>query len=126
MASHAVAVAILSPEGVPLVRDPKKPIPRYWKLPGGRSLAAETPEDCAVREVLEETGLKVSMDSLTLIEAEDKKTHILTFFKAELPSLKRMRSVGNESEEIRSFSLTDALALPDLFPNHKRILSRLS
>ncbi len=31
-----------------------------WNAPGGKALDGETPEECAVREVLEETGLKVS------------------------------------------------------------------
>ena len=41
---HAAAVLIISPDGIPVVRDPKKPIPRYWKLPGGRSEGKETPD----------------------------------------------------------------------------------
>jgi len=31
-----------------------------WNAPGGKLIGGETPEECTVREMLEETGLKVS------------------------------------------------------------------
>ncbi len=36
MPGNAVAVLIITPEGIPLIRDPKKPAPVFWKVPGGR------------------------------------------------------------------------------------------
>jgi mutator protein MutT len=35
-----------------------------WELPGGRLEHGEGPEDCLVREVREETGLEVAVESL--------------------------------------------------------------
>ncbi|MDB5258990.1 MAG: hypothetical protein JWO73_198 [Candidatus Taylorbacteria bacterium] len=122
LSSHAVAVLMVAPEGIPLIRDPKKPVPRYWKLPGGRSEASETPEKCAAREVAEETGLEIDIDNLVVIEQQDRGTHVLTIFRIDLASLKGLKGVGDEHEEIRIFPKSELATMPDLFPNHKTIL----
>lgn len=120
---HAVIVLIMSPEGIPLVRDPKKPLPHFWKLPGGRSEHNETPGVCAVREIWEELGLAIDIDKLTVIAQQDRGSHSLIFFRITLSSLETLKSTGNEGEEIRVFENIEAvLALPDLFPNHREIL----
>ena len=40
----------------------------YWQIPGGGIEADETEEQCVQREMLEETGLHVQVDSLLLDE----------------------------------------------------------
>lgn len=124
---HAVAVLILSPEGTPLVRDPKKPLPRYWKLPGGRSEGLETPEECAVREIFQELGLVVEQDDLKVIDQQDRSTHILTFFEIGLPSLKGLKEEGDEQEEIKVFSsLIEINKMEDFFPNHRAVVQNMA
>ena len=123
---HAVAVMIISPEGIPLIRDPKKPLPRYWKLPGGRSEGSEIPEECATREIYEELGLKIDIDDLRVIERQDRGNHTLTFFRISLSSLQGLKKVGDEQEEIKIFNLSEASKLPDLFPNHRAIIQKES
>ena len=119
---HAAAVLIISPEGTPVVRDPKKPIPRYWKLPGGRSEGQETPAECAVREIDQELGLELNQDDLEIIEQQDRGNHTLTFFRIKLASLKGLKTIGDEQEEIKVFTLGELAKLPDLFPNHTRVV----
>lgn len=60
---------------------------KTWSLPGGHLKFSETFEDCAKREVLEETGLEIeNVEFLTAtndIFMEEKKHYITIFVKAE-------------------------------------------
>ena len=42
----------------------KRDNPMLWELPGGSMLPGETPEETVVREVQEETGIQVEIDTL--------------------------------------------------------------
>lgn len=39
---------------------PHKPYPGFWDLPGGKLEPNETPEECIIRELKEETGFEVA------------------------------------------------------------------
>ncbi len=121
---HAVAVLIITPQGIPLIRDPKKPPPVFWKAPGGRSDASETAKSAAVREVREEIGAKLSENDLAIVSEEDRDSHILTLFAAKLPSLPAIKDRGDEGEEIRIFSPSEILAMHDFFPNHRKVYEK--
>ncbi len=58
-----------------------------WSFPGGYLEFGESPEDCAVREVAEETGIAikgVTIETVTNdIFAEEEKHYITLFVKAE-------------------------------------------
>ncbi|HET9173917.1 MAG TPA: NUDIX domain-containing protein [Candidatus Saccharimonadales bacterium] len=43
--------------------------PLQWDIPGGHSNEHESPDQAAVREVLEETGIKLSVRSIQLVYA---------------------------------------------------------
>ena len=48
------------------IRGDVGPLPGYCEFPGGKCRAAESPDDCARRECLEETGLDVVPAELLL------------------------------------------------------------
>lgn len=81
MAQFAVAVQITTPSGVFTVLDPSKPEPRFKKFPGGKSEGDETPAECAVREVEEETGISLTIYDLKEVYREQRKGHIFVFFR---------------------------------------------
>jgi 8-oxo-dGTP pyrophosphatase MutT (NUDIX family) len=100
---HACAVLVFSPEGIPLVRDLGK-VPSFWKFPGGKKKGNETPEQTITRELLEEIGIRVSGESLVLVEKEDRGNHDFYVFRTEVADLAALARRGDEDEKVRVFS----------------------
>ena len=71
-----VAIAIVESEGAYLVgvRGPEGPLPGYHEFPGGKLNHDESPQDAAVRECEEETGLTVTAGE-TLYECTHDYPH---------------------------------------------------
>ena len=63
-----IGIAVVEQAGRYLVgvRGPDVPLAGYSEFPGGKCLDGESPEDCAVRECHEESGLLVAVDRLLL------------------------------------------------------------
>ena len=63
-----IGIAVVESNGKFLigVRSPDGPLPGFHEFPGGKLHPGETPEACAVRECLEETGLDVRFADVVL------------------------------------------------------------
>jgi len=120
----AVAVVVQDGEEVLLVKRAFNPFRGKWMLPAGFVDAGEDPEVAAVREVREETSLKVKIDELFMVlsgQEYDKGAHIIIVYRARV--LNGELSAGDDASQAAYFSRDE---LPPLaFESSKKILSAL-
>jgi 8-oxo-dGTP diphosphatase len=90
-----------------------------WSTPGGHLEFGETPEDCAIREVKEETGLDISNPSFIGITndvfVEDGKHYITIWLTAVYQGGEALLGAPHESDAIAWFKwekLPEPLFLP--------------
>lgn len=95
----------------------------YWSLPAGAIEPGETPEEAVVREVWEETGLKMQVkkqkgvfggEEFRYTYANgDQVEYIVVVFECEITSGK-LKSIDGESLKLQYFSFSEkpTLALP--------------
>ena len=86
----------------------------HWTLPGGFVDYAEHPREGAVREVMEELGLSISLDDGPLIISERIFTSegiqfLSLTYKCEIPENVEFSPKEDEIEEARFFTISDAL-----------------
>lgn len=101
-----------------LVERGKPPLAGYWSLPGGAVEAGERLEDALVREVFEETGLRVSVDEIATVferimpdEAGACEYHyVLIDFYCTIVS-GELRA-GDDSKSVRWFHVEHLAGLP--------------
>ncbi len=105
-----------------LVRRGREPGKGKYALPGGFVEYGERAEECAVREVLEETGLRTEPLGLVGIysdPARDPRGHIVS-------AVFHLRAMGGElrgGDDADSAALFDLSALPELAFDHARIIA---
>lgn len=78
-----VSVIVVNQEKEILLVKHRKGNRQYWVLPGGRLEYGETFQECAVREMREETGLDVEVDEFVFLSeaiAPDRSRHIVNIY----------------------------------------------
>ena len=103
-------------ERVLLIRHFRYPVGRHlWEIPGGMVQDGETPDDAAVREFREETGLHLQrvMPVLTFYPEPAFTDQVLTVFAGLIPAEGSLRPHPAEEEirEVALFSLEQARAM---------------
>jgi 8-oxo-dGTP diphosphatase len=115
-----VDVIIEAGDRIVLIR--RKHPPPGWAIPGGFIDAGEKAQDAAVREALEETGLRVTLTGLLGVysdPARDPRRH--TISTVYIGKAEGTPSGGDDAAEARLFSESD-LPSPLAF-DHARILA---
>jgi len=120
-----------APQGVVCIRKPlddkaRKGVVRYWQFPGGKKNPGENPEQTAVRENFEETGILLALSQVHLVNSEIQYNHHthnpfrLYFFRATISRTQTGRriEIGDEGERIRIFTWTELNARNDFSPFH--------
>ena len=90
-----------------------------WSMPGGHLEYGESPEECALREVEEETGVVIAdITFLTItndVFAEEGKHYITIWMESRYASGEACVNSAREMSEIGWFSW-DALPVPRFLP----------
>jgi ADP-ribose pyrophosphatase YjhB (NUDIX family) len=98
-------------------------------LPGGFIEYNERPEDCVVRELQEETGVKGSNPQLLGVFGDplrDKRRHIITIVYVVQVDPDCSPKGGDDADHADFYSLEDILQRQDLAFDHLDILRRFS
>lgn len=106
-----------------LVRRGKEPFRGCWALPGGFMETDESAEDCAVRELREETGLSVaSVRQVGAFSAPDRDPRgrvVTVAFYAFADMQQELLRAGDDAAEAGWFPFS---GLPSLAFDHREIL----
>jgi 8-oxo-dGTP diphosphatase len=106
-----VGVLILNKNQLLVGRRRGEPSPGYYGLPGGHLECGERFEDCARREVMEETGLMVSsMESIGMINLYSNDMHYVDF--NFLAKYQEGNPIVRESDRVEGWEWHDIYHLP--------------
>jgi len=101
----AVDAVVVTESGIVLVRRKNPPFKGKWALPGGFVRYGERVEDALLREVEEETGLKVRIEKLIGVYSDprrDPRGHVVSVcFRAKATG-GELRA-GSDAAEVRIF-----------------------
>jgi ADP-ribose pyrophosphatase YjhB (NUDIX family) len=122
----AVAVILQQNSQILLVKRKFEPQAGDWSLPAGFIEWGEGPEETAIRELHEETGLAVAVRSIYgVYRGQERPDHevLLVVYRGEIAGGKLQP--GDDALEARWFDLTD---LPEniAFRIHRNILTELA
>jgi len=112
-----VAVALINLKGHLLLE--RRSDVGWWGVTGGRLDAGETPVECGLREIYEETGLRLAPDQLTLfnvygdpldsrvLQYPDCRAHLVDVVYFSIIQCPAQLRLSDESLELKFFSAFD-------------------
>lgn len=126
---QATSVALFSDDRVLLILRGREPLKGLWSLPGGRLEAHETHEKAAIREMREETGLRVT--NLTFVQQfipfhMNEGVKIISNYRLEVFTsldFSGALSAGDDAAKARWVEFSELPTLP-LTPQAEQIIAR--
>ena len=120
MRPFACDIILIEDKKILLIRRANPPFKGEWALPGGMIEDGESSEECAAREMLEETGLKVEIVELSGLYSDpnrDPRGVIAAAYMAR--RVGGALKAGDDAGGAAWFALDD---LPKLAADHSRII----
>lgn len=110
-----------------LLRDdvPSIAWPGHWDLPGGGREGRESPLECGLRELLEETGLALAPERLRgeSRPSASRPGGAAWVFRAELTEAEVAAvRLGDEGQDLRLMPLAEYLAHPRAIPHFREMV----
>jgi len=121
----AAGVIVQTGEGVLLVRRRFNPFKGLWVIPSGFVESDEDVQETAVREVREETGLTVEIESLYAVEScfdDPRGPALLVLYRGRVTG--GTLAAGDDASDVRYFAIDE---LPEIaFEAHRAALGVLA
>lgn len=123
MQSHGIIAIIIKGNKFLLLKDSRKLMKGYWAPPHGRYNFVKDlrEQDCVIREVWEETNLKVDPIRKLLTTKADTKIKTVSFWLTKIKSGK-LKLNKKESSDYGWFSLEEIFKLK-LYPGTKKFFN---
>lgn len=121
-----VDVGVLDRERIVLIKRRREPYKRKWALPGGFVEYGETVEQAAVREVFEETSMRVELEAILGVYSDpdrDPRGHTITTVFIARP--KGGEPSGRDDAEAASWVDLESIDTDDLAFDHGLIVRDL-
>jgi len=97
-----------------------------WELPGGKMEGKETPTECALQELLEETGLEPDRIIRTMpSHVDDKMKKIYHGIMARIRGKEPVVKLSEEHDKYRWITVADALTMDEPLSHHAEYLFKI-
>ncbi len=109
-----VSCCIKKGDKILLVQENKKEVNGLWDLPGGKLKTTETVEQAAIREIKEETGYNIKLQSILILQnyVTKKGEMLIIYFNAELLSNKQKKYKKEEIKNTKWFTIDEIKNMP--------------